>query len=51
MTPEPVDESPAAGVEVRGGDRDEDFMPQYKGGWLTQQQQEALENGADDEDE
>jgi hypothetical protein len=27
-TPEPVDERPAGTVEIRGGDRDEDFMPQ-----------------------
>jgi hypothetical protein len=26
-TPEPVDETPAGKVEIRGGDRDEDFMP------------------------
>lgn len=25
--PDPLDEQPAGGVEIRGGDRDEDFMP------------------------
>jgi hypothetical protein len=40
-TPEPVDERPAGGIEIRGGDRDEDFMPGQqelpfaKGGLLT----------------
>jgi hypothetical protein len=27
-TPEPLDEFPAGGVEIRGGDRPEDFMPE-----------------------
>lgn len=33
--PEPLDEHPAGPVEIRGGDRDEDFMPAFaQGGQL-----------------
>lgn len=27
--PEPLDERPAGGLEIRGGDRDEDFIPAF----------------------
>jgi hypothetical protein len=26
-TPEPLDEHPAGGIEIRGGDRPEDYLP------------------------
>jgi hypothetical protein len=43
-TPEPVDERPAGAVEIRGGDRDEDFItfPAFaKGGLVLADGQES----------